>query len=155
MNKKSGSNNLYYKGYNGSIDVSIEDTCLHGKILFIDDIITYEGSTVEEITMSFKNSVDRYLEYCAKTGKPANKPYSGTFNVRVGQELHRKAVEIAHNNNITLNDFVAQSIRVAIEQNGVVKVEHTHHIVITDNKMPDTMFAAMEKPKWEKKHAVH
>ena len=152
MNKPS------YKGYTGTIDVSIEDGCLHGQILFIDDIITYEGNTVDDIVVYFKEAVDRYLAYCKETGKPANKPYSGTFNVRVGQELHRKAVEVACHRDITLNDFVAQSIKAAIEQDGVVRIEHTHNhnITITDSQTSVTVVATMEKPlAWEKFNAIN
>lgn len=146
-------NKLTYKSYTGTIDASIEDGCLHGKLLFIDDIITYEGNTVDDIKASFEETVDRYLAYCKETGKPANKPYSGTFNVRVGQELHRKAVEVACQSGIKLNDFVTQSIQAAVEQNGVVKVEHTHHhnIMITDSQASATVVATMEQPvAWEK-----
>lgn len=151
-------NKLTYKGYAGTIDVSLEDGCLHGQILFIEDIITYEGSTVDDIKISFEEAVDRYLAYCEETGRPANKPYSGTFNVRVGQELHRKAVEAAYHRGITLNDFVAQSIRIAIEQNGVVKVEHTHNhtVTITGIEISATRTASMEQPNsWEKISAVN
>jgi predicted HicB family RNase H-like nuclease len=151
-------NKPLYKGYTGTIDASIEDGCLHGKILFIEDVITYEGNTVDDIVVSFKEAVDRYLVYCKKTGKPANKPYSGTFNVRVGQDLHRKAVEVAFHRNITLNDFVAQSIKTAIEQDGVVKIEHTpnHNITITNSQTSATVVATIEKPRvWEKLHAIN
>ncbi len=61
-----------YKGYQGSIDVSLEDDCLHGRLLFINDIITYEGETPSALIRSFRESVDGYLEYCDRTGKPAN-----------------------------------------------------------------------------------
>jgi predicted HicB family RNase H-like nuclease len=151
-------NKITYKGYTGTIEASIEDGCLHGRLLFINDIITYEGNTVNEIKTSFEEAVDRYLAYCEETGKPANKPYSGTFNVRIGQELHRKAVEVAYHQGITLNDFVAQSIKTAIEQNGVVKVEHTHHhnICITDSQRSATVIADMEKPlSWETINAIN
>lgn len=150
-------NKLTYKGYTGTIDASIEDSCLHGQILFIDDIITYEGSTVIEIKTSFVEAVDRYLAYCKKTGKPANKPYSGTFNVRIGQELHRKAVEIACHRGIKLNDFVTQSIKDTIEQNGVIRLEHTHHhcVTITDSQAATTIVTTTEKPSiWEKMNAT-
>jgi len=151
-------NKLTHKGYAGTIEASIEDSCLHGQILFIEDIITYEGTTVEDIKTSFKEAVDRYLAYCEETGKPANKPYSGTFNVRVGQDLHRKAVEVAYHRGITLNDFVTQSIQTAIEQNGIVKVEHTHHhnITITDYQTSASVVATVEQPlAWETYNAVN
>jgi len=151
-------NKITYKGYTGTIEASIEDGCLHGQILFINDIITYEGNTVSEIKSSFEGAVDRYLAYCEETGKPADKPYSGTFNVRVGQELHRKAVEVAYHRGITLNDFVTQSIQTAIEQNGVVRVEHTHHhnISIADSQTSATVVASTEQPlAWEKFNAIN
>lgn len=151
-------NKLTHKGYTGTIEASIEDGCLHGQILFIEDIITYEGETVGEISTSFKEAVNRYLAYCKETGKPANKPYSGTFNVRIGQDLHRRAVEIAYHRGITLNDFVTQSIQTAIEQNGVVKVEHTHHhnITITDNQTSASVVATIEQPlSWGTYNAVN
>lgn len=151
-------NKLTYKGYTGTIEASIEDNCLHGQILFIEDIITYEGTTVDDIKTSFKEAVNRYLAYCKETGRPANKPYSGTFNVRVGQDLHRKAVEIAYHRGITLNDFVTQSIQATIEQNGVVKVEHTHHhnITITDNQSSASVVATVEQPlAWGTYNAVN
>lgn len=151
-------NKFTYKGYTGTIEASIEDGCLHGQILFINDIVTYEGNTVDDIKTSFEEAIDRYLAYCKETGKPANKPYSGTFNVRVGQELHRKAVEVAYHRSITLNDFVTQSIQTAIEQNGVVRVEHTHHhnITITDSQTSATVVATMEQPlAWETFNAIN
>ena len=151
-------NKLTHKGYTGTIDVSIEDDCLHGQILFIDDIITYEGDTVDDIKSSFKEAVDHYLAYCKETGKPANKPYSGTFNVRVGQDLHRKAVEIAYHRGIKLNDFVTQALQLAVEQNGVMRVELTHHhnITLTDNQASATVVATMEQPQaWETFNAIN
>ena len=149
---------LSHKGYTGSIEASIDDNCLHGRILFIDDIITYEGTTVEDTVVSFKDAVDRYLAYCKETGKPANKPFSGSFNVRIGPELHRKAAEIASIRNTTLNEFVVQSIKAVVENNVVVRHEHTHHLnlKIDRTKISETTVTASTKPLfWETTNAIH
>lgn len=143
---------LKYKGYAGSIEISLADGCLHGQILFIDDLITYEGETVPELQKGFASSVDRYLAYCNKKGKPANKPYSGTFNVRIGQELHRKAAQEARKRNISLNDYVSQAVHKAVDQNDILKVEHTHHhcFTTTGERTPEHMFASTDKQAaWE------
>lgn len=149
---------LSHNGYSGSVEVSLEDGCLHGKILFIEDIITYEGGNVEELKNSFIEAVDRYLAYCDETGRPANKPYSGTFNVRIGQELHRKAAQEAFCRGVKLNDFVAQCIKSGLEQNEPAKIEqHTHHhqnVVVVDKHEVETMFATMEQPQWRETY-VH
>jgi len=107
---------LSHKEYKGSIEVSVEDGCLHGKILFIEDMITYEGRSVEELKNAFIEAVERYLSYCDASGRPANKPYSGTFNVRIGQELHRKAAQEAFRRGMKLNDFVGQCIKSGLER---------------------------------------
>jgi len=101
---------LTYKGYTGSIEVSIEDECLHGRVLFIDDLITYEGNTIKEITAAFENATDGYIAYCTKTGKPANKPYSGTFNVRIGPLRHRVLAELAHRQEMSINEVLCSAI---------------------------------------------
>jgi predicted HicB family RNase H-like nuclease len=103
---------LSYKGYTGSIEVSIEDGCLHGRILFINDLITYEGNTVESIKVSFENATDRYIAYCAKTGIPANKPYSGTFNIRIGADRHRALAQLANRKKISINEAICSAIDI-------------------------------------------
>ena len=70
MNKTIDNNKLSHNGYTGSVEVSFEDNCLHGRVLFIDDIITYEGITAEDLVASFKNAVDHYVTHCKETGKP-------------------------------------------------------------------------------------
>lgn len=124
---------LEYKDYIGSAELSTEDQCFHGKILFIDDIVTYEGESFTELKIAFEQAVNRYLAYCEKSGKPASKPYSGSFNVRVGPELHRQAAKAAYLKNMTLNQYVAHAIESAIEHNGLIKVEHHHEHVVKFN----------------------
>ena len=122
---------LAYKDYAGSVEVSIEDECLHGRILFIDDVVTYEGQSLPEVRTAFEAAVDRYLAHCERTGKPANKPYSGTFNVRIGQELHGMAAKLAGRNGVKLNEFVRQAVQAAVENDGTVRHIHQHKHDVT------------------------
>ena len=107
---------LNYKGYTGSCEVSFEDACIHGKILFIDDLVTFEGETPSQLNDAFKAAVDRYCDYCEKAGKPANKPYRGSFNVRTGPDTHKRIAAAAHSLGIGLNDFVVKSINAQLQQ---------------------------------------
>lgn len=137
---------LTYKGYTGSIEVSIEDECLHGRVLFIDDLITYEGNTVEEIKIAFQNATDRYIAYCLKTGKPANKPYSGTFNVRIGSSRHRALAQQAHKEKTSINDVVCKAIDIqqaSINQSTFVTVQASTEAAIVE-KTEVTTFYKME-----------
>ena len=50
---------MKYKGYVGSLEISIEDNCLFGKVLGLSKAcITYEGNTVVELQDDFHKSVD-------------------------------------------------------------------------------------------------
>ena len=73
---------LKYKGYTGSVEYSEEDKCLFGKVQGMPkDCITYEGSTVEELTADFEGAIDDYLAFCAEEGIEPRKPYTGVLNV--------------------------------------------------------------------------
>ena len=107
-------NYLEYKGYLGSVEYSPEDHCLYGKIQFIRDLVNYEAYNVSDLEKEFKISVDQYLDECKKMGKLPNQPLKGSFNVRVGADLHRKAMFKAEEQGLKLNEFVKQSIEKAI-----------------------------------------
>lgn len=149
---------LAHNGFAGSANISFEDGCLHGKILFIDDVITYEGANPEELHAAFREAVDNYLAYCERTGKSPNKPYSGTFNVRIGRELHQKAATAAYKSGIKLNVYVAKAVQELVERNGVTKIEHVHNLLVTvrDELKPETRIATVTPPlSWEPVNATN
>ena len=73
-------------------------------------VITFQGTSVEEIEKEFHASVDDYLDWCKQDGVEPEKPYSGKFNVRFLPELHQKAAIAAKKLNISLNSFVEKSV---------------------------------------------
>lgn len=103
-------NTIDYQGYSGTVEIDQESGCLHGKVLFINDLVTFQGNTVAELVEDFHGAVDDYLALCKKVGKQPDKPFSGTFNVRVGPELHAAAARAALAAGASLNDFVRRAI---------------------------------------------
>ena len=67
-------NTFRYKGCIGSIEASVEDKCLHGKLLYVNDLITYEAQTFAKLNTEFKKSVDEYLILCKQLHRAPNKP---------------------------------------------------------------------------------
>ncbi|MFH0781928.1 MAG: hypothetical protein V2B20_08245 [Pseudomonadota bacterium] len=62
---------IVHKGYHGSIEVNTHDYSLYGRILFIDEEMTYSGKSFEELDASFKSLVEMHIESCkAKGQKP-------------------------------------------------------------------------------------
>ena len=105
---------LEYKNYSGNIEYSEEDGLLYGKVLGIKGLLSYEGETGKELESSFKETIDIYLADCKAENKEPEKPYKGSFNVRIPSNLHQRAALLAMEAKISLNAFVAESIRSRI-----------------------------------------
>jgi predicted HicB family RNase H-like nuclease len=86
---------LEYKGYTGNIEYSPEDDLLYGKVLGIRGLISYEGETGKLLEVDFKEAIDMYLTDCKAEGKKPEKPFKGSFNVRIPASLHQKAALLA------------------------------------------------------------
>ena len=108
-------NTLHYKGYYGSVEFSNEDNVFFGRIIGINDRITYEGDSVYGLRRDFEEAVDEYLETCEQLGKEPEKAYKGTFNVRIDPILHRQLALYSTSNGKTLNSTVEEAIRNYIE----------------------------------------
>lgn len=105
---------LEYKGYTGSIEYSSEDNLLYGKVLGIKGLLSYEGETGKTLEESFKEVINEYLDDCERSGIKPEKPFKGSFNVRIPANLHQKAALLAMESKISLNSFVAEAIRSRI-----------------------------------------
>jgi predicted HicB family RNase H-like nuclease len=109
---------MSYNGYCGSIEMSVEDDCLFGEILFINDLVTYEAKTPARLREAFENAVDYYLAKCKAENLKADKPFSGTFNVRIPKELHKQAAIKAASEGLRLNEYVKQCIELGVGETG-------------------------------------
>lgn len=69
---------LLYKGFMGSIEISMEDGSLHGKLLLINDLVTYEARTPKQLQIEFESAVEDYLATCEELGRS---PDSGAQRV--------------------------------------------------------------------------
>lgn len=145
------SNYLEYKGYLGTVEYSSEDQLLFGKVQFVDSLLAYDGNSTADIKESFENAIDSYLEFCKEVGKIAEKPCSGTFNVRIGSELHRKVAKEAFTQSLGLNEFIVKALESAVSINTkTVNHVHTHLVSSSSHPLVDNLIASMDKPlSWE------
>lgn len=105
---------MRYKGYVGSIEVSIEDNVLHGEIQCINDVVMYEGDNPKELEIAFQEAVEDYLETCEELGKSPDKTFSGSFNIRIGSELHKEIFIAASDKGLSLNDYVKKALETSL-----------------------------------------
>ena len=101
---------MAYKGYYGSVHYSDEDQIFHGKIEFIRSLISYEGTDVSSLRTAFEEAVDDYLILCEAESKEPDMPFKGSFNVRTGTDLHRRAVLFAKAKGTNLNSIISDAL---------------------------------------------
>ncbi len=80
---------LEYKGYVGKVEVDLDANILHGEVMYLRDVVTFQGKTVDDIRQAFQDSIEDYLEFCESEGEEPEKPFSGKFLVRLTAEQHK------------------------------------------------------------------
>ena len=107
---------LTYKGYQGSFEYDPEADIFHGDVLHINDVITFQGRSIDELKAALAESVEIYLEYCKKKNRVPEKPFSGTFNVRIAPEIHQQIAMRAAHDGVSLNKWVAKTLETAVSE---------------------------------------
>lgn len=101
---------MTHRGYAARIEYSDEDGCLIGRVVGIQDIITFHGDSVDEIRHAFEEAVDFYIETCAKRGRAPQKPFSGRLMLRLPPELHAHLAILAQTEGRSLNSLVTEAL---------------------------------------------
>lgn len=60
---------MRYKGYYGRVEYDDEAKIFHGELVGMRAVITFQGTTVEELKTAFKDSINDYLDWCKKKKK--------------------------------------------------------------------------------------
>jgi len=121
---------MKHEGQIGSVETDMESGTLHGKLLYIDDLVTYEASTLADLRAEFESAVEDYLADCAELNIEPNRPFKGSFNVRPGRDLHKALVFKAAELGISLNEAVSEAIdRYVNGHSTVVRHLHEHTVV--------------------------
>lgn len=106
---------MEYKGYQAAVEYDDEAKIFHGEVINTRDVITFQGTSVDQLETEFKNSVDVYLAFCQKHGKEPDKPFSGKIPLRMKPEVHRKAYLAARKSGKSLNAWAAEQIEKAAD----------------------------------------
>ncbi|MGB3586263.1 MAG: type II toxin-antitoxin system HicB family antitoxin [Tunicatimonas sp.] len=103
-------NVLKHKDFYGTVGYSSADQTMFGKIIGINDLVTFEGESVSSLKSAFEEAVDDYIVLCEEVGKPPLKSFKGSFNIRIAPELHQKAFYLAAIKKTSLNSIVEGAI---------------------------------------------
>lgn len=75
-------------------------------------MVGFHGESVGELERVFRESVDDYVEACAKIGTQPDKVFSGQVMFRVDPSVHARAALAAQLRGISLNRWAEVAIRV-------------------------------------------
>lgn len=102
-----------YKGYTGSVVFDDEADILHGEVLGIRDVVTFQARSVDELQKTFHASVDDYLAFCKERNEEPDRPFSGKLNLRLEPETHRRCAIQARRAHKSLNAWIVEALEKA------------------------------------------
>ncbi len=103
-------NSMTYKGYTARIDFDDRDNIFVGRVLGIEDVISFHGTTVTALRSDFRHAMDFYLS----TKPIPQKPASGKLMLRVPSEVHTAALIAAEASGQSLNQWAASVLKQAV-----------------------------------------
>ena len=109
-------NTLSYKGYQGRFDYDPDADIFHGEVLHLNDVVTFQGRSIDELKQALADSVEDYLLLCTEVGKKPEKPFSGRFNIRISPELHQRIAKEAASAGVSLNSWIINQIEQAVDK---------------------------------------
>lgn len=105
-----------YKGYSARIEYDEDLEAFHGQVLNINDVITFQGTSIEELRHELGASVDDYLAWCEERGEEPDRPFSGKFLLRIDPDTHRRAALAAGRAGLSLTAWVGRAIDWALSE---------------------------------------
>ena len=113
------TNIMKYKKYVATVELDAEAGLLHGEIINLSDVVTFQGRSVDELRQAFKESVEDYLEGLRRVRKRTRKAVYGTIRGSTTARGAPMAVLAAKIENKSLNAWVAEKLeQAACDQHG-------------------------------------
>lgn len=104
---------MKHKDYVGRVEYDDESGVFHGEVLGTSDVITFQGTSVQELHKAFKDSVDDYLQFCKERNEQPDKPFSGKLTLRVQPRVHRSLYVKARKANKSISEVAAEILERA------------------------------------------
>jgi predicted HicB family RNase H-like nuclease len=101
---------MTYKGYEAVAEFDEDAGIFSGEVINTRDVITFQGGSVRELKKAFKDSVDDYLEFCARRKEAPEKPFSGVLSLRLPPEVHRRIALEARRQRKSLNSYILEHL---------------------------------------------
>lgn len=65
---------IEHNGYTGVFEFDPSIDAFHGRVIGLQDVVTFQGRSLDELRGAMAESVEDYLELCAEVGKDPEQP---------------------------------------------------------------------------------
>jgi predicted HicB family RNase H-like nuclease len=103
-----------YRGFQAAVEY--DEGVLLVRLLHIADSVSTTCDAASDVIHAFRELVDDYIETCGEIGEEPNRPFKGSFNIRIEPTLHRDAAMCAAAQETTLNSWIGKAIREKLER---------------------------------------
>lgn len=107
---------MSYRGYKGTIEYSLEDNILHGEVLGIRSLLSYEGNTLQELKDDFEDTIDDYFECCKNHNMTPEKPYKQNIVINLEPDLQEKLYLYSELRDEDISDSINRAIRNLVDK---------------------------------------
>jgi predicted HicB family RNase H-like nuclease len=107
-------NLLPYKDYLATIELDPDAGLFHGEVINTRAVLTFQGRSIDELSAAFSETIADYEDWCRERGREPERPYSGSFILRMPPDLHRRVAEAAARSGKSLNGFIKDTLEDAI-----------------------------------------
>jgi len=102
-------------GYKARISYDDEADKFRGEILGINGSADFYGNSPSALRREFAKTLKTFLALCEEQGVDPGKEYSGKFNLRIDPELHSVIAAMAAGQGKSINEWVSDALRAAVE----------------------------------------
>ncbi len=103
-------NSMSYEGYTTSMVFDTEDKVIVGRVLDIDDIISFHGGSVAEFESNFHASIEDYVAASKVLASAPETPASGKVMLRISPAIHSAALKAAARSGTSLNKWAEAAL---------------------------------------------
>lgn len=107
-------NRMSYRGYDARVDYDEEADILHGEVVNLRDVITFQARSVDDLKSAFHDSIEDYRAFCKERGEEPEEPYIGQFMMRLEPTLHQAAADAARTLGLSLDRWIAEQLEKAL-----------------------------------------
>ena len=88
----------------------VDDKIIVGRVMDIDDIISFYGESVAEFEANFHAAIEDYVAASAELQSLPEKPASGKVMLRIAPAVHAAALKAAARSGCSLNKWAEKAL---------------------------------------------